>query len=138
MDPIVLAASTAVVDVMAVDAWQQTRAAVADWWRRARPAQAEMVDLALDQSRAHLLAARQAQDTAAEQAIVAEWQLRLQSLVQENPTLVQGLRRLLDEELVPALSAQKGTTASPVVMKAKASGHGQIYQAGHDLHITEQ
>lgn len=36
MDPIVLAAGTALVGAMATDAWQQTRIAVVSWWGRVR------------------------------------------------------------------------------------------------------
>ncbi|AXE82145.1 hypothetical protein [Streptomyces atratus] len=137
MDPIVVAAATAVVDVMAVDAWQQTRAAVVDWWRRVRPAQADTVGVALDLSHTQILAARQVQDAAGEQAVVTAWRTRLQALVEEEPVLVGELRRLLDEELLPAVAAQQAA-AAPVTMKATASGRGRVYQAGRDQHITEQ
>ncbi|MES9505311.1 hypothetical protein ABWJ92_02690 [Streptomyces sp. NPDC000609] len=137
MDPIAVAAATAVVNVMAVDAWQQTRTAVVDWWRRARPAQADTVGAALDLSRAQVLAARQVQDAAGEQAVVAAWRTRLQALVEEEPVLAGELRRLLDEELLPAVAAHQAA-AAPVAMKATASGRGRVYQAGRDQHITEQ
>ncbi|MFC4033414.1 hypothetical protein ACFO3J_18285 [Streptomyces polygonati] len=133
-----MAAGAAVVDVMAVDAWEQTRAAVVGWWRRVRPEQADSVELELDRSRDRVLAARPIEDTVTQQAVVDEWSARLHNLVADDPVRVAALRRLLDEELLPALLASRDRAGGPTVMKATASGHGRVYQAGRDQHITER
>ena len=57
MDPFVLAAGTALIGAMATDAWQQTRAAVVAWWRRAHPGRADTVGAELDTARAQVLGA---------------------------------------------------------------------------------
>ncbi|WP_405889488.1 hypothetical protein OG427_02870 [Streptomyces sp. NBC_00133] len=138
MDPVVLAAGTALVGAMATDAWQQTRIAVVSWWRRVRSDQeAEEVGTELTEVRAQILRAREARDADTEQAVAGAWQLRLQQMLHEDPALEQELRRLLDGELTPALPAAEGARIGSLLMKATASGHGRVYQAGRDQHITE-
>lgn len=58
MDPEALAqtAGTTVVALMATDAWQRTRDGVVALWRRARPAQADEIDTALEETREEILA----------------------------------------------------------------------------------
>ncbi|MGW2816690.1 hypothetical protein [Streptomyces sp. NPDC001415] len=138
MDPITLAAATAVVGAMATDAWQQTRASVVEWWRRVRPDQADSVDAALSEARTQVLAARQSEDVDREAALVTEWQNRLRLLLREDPSLGRELQRLVDEEIAPSLPDEEQARAGSLSMKATASGHGRVYQAGHDQHITER
>jgi hypothetical protein len=139
MDPIVLAAGTALVGAMATDAWQQARNAVVAWWRRARGAEeAEAVGDDLDAVRPQIVAARQASDADTEQALVGAWRLRLQQALRDDPTLAAELRRLLDEHLAPPLPADERTQVGSLVMRAEASGNARIYQAGRDQHITER
>ncbi|MEV0259877.1 hypothetical protein AB0I49_00825 [Streptomyces sp. NPDC050617] len=138
MDALVLAAGTAVVGAMATDAWQAARSGVVAWWRRVRPEEAEEVDAALAQVRPRVLAARQAGDTADEEALVSDWRVRLERLVRADQRLAQELRTLLDDELTPALPAPEQSRVESLVMKASASGHGRVYQAGRDQHITER
>ncbi|MFI0976328.1 hypothetical protein ACH4SP_04765 [Streptomyces sp. NPDC021093] len=138
MDPIVLAAGTALVGAMATEAWQQARRATVALWRRARPEQADGVDTSLADARTQVLAARQAQDTDVEEALVTDWQIRLQLLLREDPALADELRRLLDEELTPPLPAEEQDRIGSIVLKARATGHGRVYQAARDQHITER
>ncbi|MCT9084476.1 hypothetical protein [Streptomyces fulvoviolaceus] len=138
MDPIVLAAGTALVGAMATDAWQQARSSLVELWRRVRPEQAEVVDAELGDVRAQVLAARQAGEADTEQALVADWQLRIQALLRANPAVAVELRQLLDTQLAPALSADERSRIGTLVMRAEASGSGRVYQAGRDQHITER
>lgn len=136
MDPIVLAAGTALVGAIATDTWSQSRAALLAVWRRLRPEQAEAVDEELADARAQLLEARQSSDAEAEQALVSDWQLRLQSLIRHAPAAEEELRHLLTTTLMPALTADEQAHIGTLTMKAEASGHGRVYQAGRDQHIS--
>ncbi|MGX1127999.1 transketolase [Streptomyces glaucescens] len=139
MDPIVLAAGTALVGAMASDAWQQTRISVVSWWRRVRSAQeAEGVGQELVEVRTEVLAAREAGDTDTERALAGTWQVRLQQMLREDPALEHELRRLLEGELTPVLPADEEARIKSLLMKATASGHGRVYQAGRDQHISDR
>ncbi|MFJ6730396.1 hypothetical protein ACIQPQ_36400 [Streptomyces sp. NPDC091281] len=138
MDPIVLAAGTALVGAMATDAWQQARAAVVDLWRRVHADQADGVGSELDAVHTRILTAREAADDATEQALVGAWRLRLQQLLEADPSLAQDLRRLLDEHLVPALPREEASQVPSVVMRAETHDTSRVYMAGRDVHIDER
>jgi len=137
MDPIVMAAATALVEAMATDAWRQARAGMVTLWRRARPEQAEVVEGELAEVRTEVLAAREVGDADTERALVGSWQVRLQQLLRTDPTLAGELRRVLDEQLTPVLSAGEQTRIGSIVMTATASGQGRVFQAGRDQHIAD-
>ena len=120
---------------MAVDAWQQAREALIAWWRRIRPHQADQVDAAFVESRDRVLTARRARDEDEESRLVAAWATRLTALLQDDPALVDGLRRLIDEEIAPLLGRQDGARTGSHEFRAEASGHGRVYQAGRDQNI---
>lgn len=135
MDPIAMAAGTALVSAMATDSWQQVRTAFAAWWSQVRPDQEEAVAEALTESQSQLMAARRAQDVDTERILANSWQLRLQQLLRDDPTFADELRGLLDEVIKPALTAQEQASVASL-MNATASGHGRVYQAGRDQHIA--
>ncbi|MFI6737750.1 hypothetical protein ACIBI9_32925 [Nonomuraea sp. NPDC050451] len=137
MDPIVLAAGTALVTAMATDAWQSARDGAVALWRKVRPEQADAVEAELVEVRDQVLEARRDGDTDTEQALAGSWQVRLQQLLRADPSLAGELRRVLEEDLTPVLSRDESTRIGSIVMKATASGHGRVYQAGGDQHITE-
>ncbi|MFF8381603.1 hypothetical protein ACF07V_36535 [Streptomyces sp. NPDC015661] len=136
MDPMVTAAGTAVVSAMATSAWEQARDAVVALWRRWRPERAEQVGADLEAVRAEVLEARRAGDDEAERALAGAWQSELQRLVREDASMVAEVRRLLEERLVPVLPVEERTRIGKLVMKAEASGHARVFQAGRDQHIT--
>ena len=142
MDPELMAlASTAgstVVGLLATDAWEKTKSAVGSFWRRARPDQAESVDAELVVAHEELLAARLSGDATLEESLAGEWQTKLRRLLAANPQLAVELRRLIDEDLGPALRTAEPVRAGDVHMEAKAWGQGRIYQASGDQHITER
>jgi hypothetical protein len=135
MDAIVSSAATSLVGAMAMDAWQQARAALIAWWRRIRPNQADEVDAELVESRERVLTARRARDEDAESHLVAAWGARLTTLLRDDPALVDGLRRLIDEEIAPLLRREDSTRTGSHEFRAEASGHGRVYQAGRDQNI---
>ncbi|KOU01066.1 hypothetical protein ADK86_12920 [Streptomyces sp. NRRL F-5755] len=136
MDPIVLAAGSALVSAMATDGWQQARDAVATWWRRARPERADSVGADLDMLRAQIVAARADADGDAERALAGVWHLRLQQILEDEPTLAAELQQLLDDHLAPALPPDERVQVRSVVMKADARDSSRVYMAGRDQHIT--
>ncbi|MFB9838762.1 hypothetical protein [Actinoallomurus acaciae] len=137
MDPVLVAAGTAIVGAMATDVWQQARAAVVGLWRRAGSAEAEAVQDELARVRVQVLAARADEDDDAERALAGAWRLRLRDLVHREPASADDLRRVLEEELLPALGAPERERARAVLMNATASGHGRVYQSAGDQHVNE-
>ncbi|WP_309238869.1 hypothetical protein [Streptomyces lunaelactis] len=138
MDPIVLAAGTALVGAMATDAWQQARGSVVAWWRLVRSNnQAEDISAELAEVRNQVLTARNEGDEDTERALAAVWQMRLQQLLSEDAARAGELRRLLDDELTPVLPVDEQARVGTIVMKARVSDTGRVYQAGRDQHITE-
>ncbi|GAA4794804.1 hypothetical protein [Streptomyces ziwulingensis] len=138
MDPIALAAGTALVGAMATDVWQQVRSATMELWRRARPGHADAVGADLDDLRAQVVAARTSGDTDTEEALTGAWRLRLHALVAEDPALAGEVRRLLDEHLAPALPEHEERRVRSVVMRVEARDNSRVYMAGGDQHITGQ
>ncbi|MFG1620155.1 hypothetical protein ACGFI3_46040 [Nonomuraea wenchangensis] len=138
MDPIVLAAGTALVTAMATDAWQSAREGAVALWRKVRPEQAEVVEAELEEVREQVLQARRDDDADTEQALAGMWQVRLQQLLRADPSLAPQIQRVLDEVLTPALAPAERERIGSLVMKAKASGHGRVYQAGRDQTIHER
>lgn len=138
MDPLVMAAGTAVVTAMATDGWENARRAVVALWRRIHPDQVPAVDAELREVRAEVLAARDAGDLDAERELAGDWQRRLRRLLAADPQAgEEELRRVLNEELVPLLTPAERSRVHHVEMTATVSGHGRAYQAGRDQHISE-
>ena len=135
MDPEIAAlagtAGTTVVTLMAGDAWQRTREGVVALWRRVHPERADSIDAELEATRTEVLAGRAAGDRQSEEELTAEWQGRIRRLLAGSPAVAEDLRHLLDEISPGAESAAQ------IRMRATASGHGRVYQAGRDQHITE-
>ncbi|NBE96181.1 hypothetical protein FE391_20400 [Nonomuraea sp. KC401] len=135
MDPIVLAAATALVGAMATDAWQQTRIAVVAWWRKVRSEQVETVEAELKATQIQVLAARERADPETEQALAGIWRLRLQQMLEEDPTIGPQLQRLLDEHLTPSLFSSEQSRIRQVIT-AHAHDQSRQFIAGRDQHIT--
>jgi len=128
-------AAATLVQLMATDSWDRFKVAIVSLWRRVHPDRAEMVDGELAQARLEVLAAVEAGDDQAELDVMAEWHSRLRRLVATRPELAADLQRLLDE-FRPVLG--EGSETDSVRMRAQASGHGRVYQAGRDQKIVER
>ncbi|MEV5689101.1 hypothetical protein AB0L68_39015 [Streptomyces sp. NPDC052164] len=135
MDPIVLAAGTALVSAMAVDSWQQVRTATTALWHRLHPEQADEIAAELETLHASVLNSREQQDHDTEEALTGVWRLRFQQLLLGEPSAVGELRRLLEEHLAPALPPDEQRGVHSIVMKAEARDHAHVYMAGRDQHI---
>ncbi|MGP3918274.1 hypothetical protein [Nonomuraea sp. 10N515B] len=118
MDPIVLAAGTALVTAMATDAWQSARDGAVALWRKVRPEQAEAVEAELVEVRDQVLEARRDSDADTEQALAGVWQVRLQQLLRADPSLAGEIKRVLDEVFTPALEPAEQARIGSLVMKA--------------------
>ncbi|MFJ6519272.1 hypothetical protein ACIQJ4_13640 [Streptomyces filamentosus] len=127
-------AGTAVVTLMATDAWERTRDGVVALWRRVSPSRADGVEGELEATRDDILAARESGDELAESELREEWAGRLRRLLRAQPEVAHELRRILDE-LAPETQE---SAPSAVQMSAEASGSARIYQAGRDQHIAER
>jgi hypothetical protein len=138
VDPLVLAAATALVTAMATDGWQQARSGAVALWRRVHPERVTAIEAELGEVRTELLAAREASDAPAEEGLVADWQRKLRRLLAEDPQLAGELRRVLDEQWTPLLGAAERTAVDVIVQSASATGHGQVYQAGRDQNIYKR
>jgi hypothetical protein len=138
MDPLVLAAASAVVTAMATDGWQQAREAMVKLWRRSRPDHVLAIETDLDQTRDEVIAAHTAGDRAAEEGLVDEWGRKLQRLLGADPSLETELRRVLDEDLAPLLPAGEQTrlkniqniTASAPGATAQGAMFGNVINYG--------
>ncbi|OKH98981.1 hypothetical protein A6A06_25610 [Streptomyces sp. CB02923] len=137
MDPITLAAASALVGAMVTDGWQQARDATLALWHRIRPEQDETIATALRTARSTVLTARERGEADREQALVGSWRLRLQDLLDQDPALAGDLRRLVDEHLAPALPAAERTRVRTLVQSARAEGRSQVNQSGRDLTIHQ-
>jgi hypothetical protein len=137
MDPMVLAAGTALVGTMATDAWQHSRAAVIGLWRQFRPVEADGIGQELEELRAAVVATRSLRDDDVQAALAGVWHVRLQQLIAQSPGAIGPLERVLREALLPALPADDRARIGTLTMKARASGSARIYQTAGDQHITD-
>ncbi|MFD8480402.1 hypothetical protein [Kitasatospora sp. NPDC059673] len=126
-------AATTVVGLLATDAWEGAKSAVTGAWRRLRPERAESISQELDDTREDLLRARAAgteDETLA--SLAGDWESRFRRLIGDNPALAAEIRRVLDEELTPALPPeQRPAAGGTTVFHATVTG-GNVYQAGRD------
>ncbi|WP_055522627.1 hypothetical protein [Streptomyces graminilatus] len=139
MDPEVLAqtAGTTVVALMATDAWQRTRDGVVALWRRARPAQADEIDTALEETREEILTSRREGDSAGAEDLERDWRRRLRRLLAADPSVARELEEVLAQARASLPEVEQPSVPS-VRMHAQASGNARVYQAGRDQHIVER
>jgi hypothetical protein len=130
-------AATTVVELMATDGWDRAKAAVVSLWRRVHPEQAAEIGAELSAVRGEVLAARDTEDKQPELDLVSEWRNRLLRLVAADPSPERELR-LLMAELRPVAAETEANRINLVIMRAKATDHGRVYQAGHDQKIVER
>jgi hypothetical protein len=133
MDPLILAAGTALVTAMATDGWKKARSSAVALWRRVHPDRVPAIEAELEEVRGEVLAARADGDPDTEKALAADWQRRLKRLLADEPGLAAELRRVLDEEWTPLLEPAERTQIHSVVQHANATGRSTITQAGRDI-----
>ncbi len=136
MDPLVLAAGSALVSAMATDAWAQARTAVVTWWQRSASGRTVPEEAELEAAHEVLLAAREGGDAQAERALVEVWCERLQQLLADEPQLRAGLERLLAGQLRTGPAPHEPAEAASMTVRAEARDNARVYVAGRDQHIT--
>ncbi|MFI6696888.1 hypothetical protein ACIBLA_35100 [Streptomyces sp. NPDC050433] len=124
-------AATVVVQQLATTGWEKVQTSLGTLWRRVYPDRAGTVEADLEETRAALIAARDAEDADAEQGLVVEWQSRLRRLLAADGSLAAELRRVLDEFEQPEPAA-----GDVITMNATASGGSRVIQGGRDVHVT--
>jgi hypothetical protein len=137
------AAATALIKLLVTDGWQKIKTTLGVLWRRSRMSRSDAVEAELEQARTDIIEAYRTdpeQGRQVELGHIEEWQGRLRRLVVTNPDMVEHLRRWLDDELTPALTAAPDTGQKvTVVLDGRASGRGRVYQVGQgDQHINER
>ena len=139
MDPesLVQTAGVTVVGLMATDAWQRTRDGVVAVWRRVRPLQADEIGTALEETREEILVALREGDSASAEDLERDWHRRLRRLLAADPSVAQDLDQVLAEARA-SLPEDERPPVPQVQMRAHASGHARVYQAGRDQHIVER
>ncbi|MGH3865794.1 MAG: hypothetical protein ACRDQ4_06565 [Pseudonocardiaceae bacterium] len=134
VDPIVVAAGTALVSAMATDVWQQARVRMVALWQRVHPQQADTVEADLEGLRAQVLDARQAGRTDTELALTGVWQGRLQQLLLDEPAVAAELRRVLDEALTPVLTPPEQARIGTLIMRGSSRDSSTFNQvAGNQI-----
>ncbi|MEU7924693.1 hypothetical protein [Micromonospora sp. NPDC049107] len=128
-------AGNAVVTLLATDAWQTAKSAMVSLWGVAHPQRVEVISGELDDARAALLAGRRSDGPTVEEELAGEWRGRLRRLLAADPGLADELKRLLDEQLVPAA---RNAGVATVNQRARAEGNARIYMSGRDLSVNER
>lgn len=132
-------AGTTVVTLLTTDAWERAKTAVATLWGRACPDRVETVEAELLETRELLLATTDDETGAGAPGRdegIAEWRGKFRRLLMAQPEFAQEVRRILDEELIPALPAS--APAAPIVFHANPTGNARVYQAGRDQNFHER
>jgi hypothetical protein len=118
------AGATALVQQMVTDGWTQVRDRVVALFSRGRDEEA--VQGELEESRADLVAARDAGDEEAVADAKAEWRNRLRRALRADPEAAAELRALLDELTPSADDQPKGTVYNAITGGVQ---HGMVIQA---------
>lgn len=132
MDPIVLAAASALVAAMATDGYQRARNAAVGLWRRARPEDAAVIDAELQAVRRNALDGRELGDEERERTLVAVWRLHLQQLLDQDPDTARRIRELTDRDLIPLLPQSDQLRVRALTQQIDTA-HGDVNrQSGRD------
>jgi hypothetical protein len=104
VSPITLVAATAVVRVLASDRWQQARSALVRLWRNENQEQQSAVSREIVATRKQALAAREANDDAAEERLAAQWHRQFSGLIDRSPEASAELEAALEQDIRPLLT----------------------------------
>jgi hypothetical protein len=93
------------VGLLITDRWQEAGTAMGSLWRRAQPDRADGVEAELGEARCALLAARSAGNDQVALGLIIDWRYRIDRLLAAFPQTAVQLRRVVEDELAPALAA---------------------------------
>ncbi|MGR3875652.1 hypothetical protein ACUXZZ_44745 [Streptomyces graminifolii] len=135
MDEVAMAAASALVGAMATDTWRQARDGLVALWRRVRPERAEAISGELEVLHAQVLDAADEEDPSEMlQGLETTWRARLRALVRHDPGAAEELRRILDEQLAPALEPAERERVYRVIQNTIVHGGTGTTVTGHDYH----
>jgi len=97
--------AAALVGLLITDSWQEARSSMGSLWRRAEPDRADAVESELGEARCALLAARSAGNDQVALGLIIDWHYRIDRLLAAFPQTAVQLRRVVEDELAPALAA---------------------------------
>ena len=137
MDPIVLAAASALVGAMATDSWDEVKHAVAKLWHRIHPGHTDEVSSELELLRRQVLEARANDDQDTERALEGFWQLKLQELLRADAALKTDLRQILDQVLTPALPEAAQTRIGTILMTGTSQDSSTFTQIGTQVNYGQ-
>jgi hypothetical protein len=123
--------------LMTTDAFQNSKRAVLELWRRVRPVETAEVDEQLEATRTALMRAQAEGNEEQERELATWWQERLALLFAADPTTIDDLRQALAEASHDEPSRDR-THGGSIRMTANAKGHGRVFQAGRDQHIIDR
>ncbi|TLS42513.1 hypothetical protein FE633_30705 [Streptomyces montanus] len=106
------AGATALVQQMVTDGWGNVRDRVVAFFSRGRDE--EIVEGELEESRAELVAAQDAEDEEAAADVQASWRSRLRRTLRDDPEAAAELRALLDELAPPSAALAPGTVHNTI------------------------
>ncbi|MFF5497795.1 hypothetical protein [Streptomyces aquilus] len=134
MDP-VAAMGAAIVRAATEDNWQQISETVVELWGRLLPHQAAAVEADLAELRQALQANPVGRTSPRRQLLEEVWQLRFQRLTEVGRSDPADLRRFIEQRLVPLLPDEAAPEPTSVVLEARATDHGVVFQAGRDQRV---
>ncbi|MEV6590505.1 hypothetical protein [Streptomyces acidicola] len=120
-----VAGATALVTQMVTDGWEQARDRIVTFFTQRRDGEGEVVQAELEESRAELVAARDADDEETAADVHDEWRLRLRRVLRADPSAAAELQALMNE-LRPPDDVPKGTVHNTV---SGGVQHGTVIQA---------
>jgi hypothetical protein len=130
-------AAAAVVQLLTTDAWEKSKSVIGSLWRGVHPDRADRVEAEIADARDDLLRIPQNADLKA--ALVQQWKGQLVLLLTAHPEFAATLRRMVDEELRPALPSAVSAQIGSLHMEARADRGSRIIQSGFgDVHIAEK
>lgn len=123
MEALILAAANALVSAMTTDGWQQARSVIVALWRRHRPDHMSAIEAEVDATHGEMASG----GAGVGDELVADWKRKLRRLLEADPALEAELRRVLDEQLLPLLSASEQARVQNI-QHITASAPGAVAQ----------
>ncbi|MEW2425770.1 hypothetical protein AB0911_35140 [Streptomyces nigra] len=134
MDP-VATVGAAIVRAATGDNWQQISETVVELWGRLLPHQVSAIEADLAELRQALQTRPVGRASPRRQLLEDAWQLRFQRLAEASGSDPVGLHQFIEQRLVPLLPEEPAPQSTSVVLEARATDHGVVFQAGRDQRV---
>src|SRR5208282_3629463 len=127
-------AATSVVQLLTTEAWEKSKSAIGSLWRSVHPDRADRMEAEIADAHEDLL--RVPQDADLKAALIEQWKGQLISLLTANPELAATLRRVVDEELRPALPRPSRPRSARCIWKRTLTGAAASTRAASVTYIS--